>query len=117
MIFAYICEMDFQKPMPAFVFVSPDGRETPVDVASGSNLMQVALKHSVPGIRASCGGQCACATCHVRLYNLRYDTHNTASAAETDMLLFAKGVKPDSRLSCQVTIDPAFEGARILVMG
>jgi NADPH-dependent 2,4-dienoyl-CoA reductase/sulfur reductase-like enzyme len=31
----------------------------------GLTVMQVAVRHNVPGIEAECGGACSCATCHV----------------------------------------------------
>ncbi|MEM9233747.1 MAG: 2Fe-2S iron-sulfur cluster-binding protein, partial [Pseudomonadota bacterium] len=42
-----------------------DGTSHEVEAAAGLTVMEVAVKHGVPGIDADCGGACACATCHV----------------------------------------------------
>lgn len=48
----------------------------------------------------SCGGVCACATCHVHvLQGLKSCTPATEN--EEDMLDTARDVQPESRLSCQ----------------
>ncbi len=51
--------------MPKLTFVAFDGARFEVDAASGSTVMEAAIRNSVPGILAECGGACACATCHV----------------------------------------------------
>ena len=48
----------------------------------------------------SCGGVCACATCHVYVTE-GGDTCPAATDDEEDMLDTARAVTPESRLSCQ----------------
>jgi 2Fe-2S ferredoxin len=48
----------------------------------------------------SCGGVCACATCHVYVAK-GLDTCPPATEDEEDMLDTARGLTPESRLSCQ----------------
>jgi 2Fe-2S ferredoxin len=48
----------------------------------------------------SCGGVCACATCHVYVAE-GGDTCPPATDDEEDMLDTARAVTPESRLSCQ----------------
>lgn len=48
----------------------------------------------------SCGGVCACATCHVYVTK-GLDTCPPATEDEEDMLDTARAVTPESRLSCQ----------------
>ena len=48
----------------------------------------------------SCGGVCACATCHVYVTE-GLETCPAATENEEDMLDTARAVTPESRLSCQ----------------
>ena len=41
------------------------GREHHVDVPCGTSVMRGAVDNAIPGIDGDCGGECACATCHV----------------------------------------------------
>lgn len=51
-------------------------------------------------IEHSCGGVCACATCHVHVVE-GLETCPEATDDEEDMLDTARSVTPESRLSCQ----------------
>jgi 2Fe-2S ferredoxin len=51
--------------MPQITYIEPDGTTRTVEGELGSTVMETAIKNSVPGIEAECGGACACATCHV----------------------------------------------------
>ena len=66
--------------------------------------METALRNSVPGIEAECGGACACATCHVYVAPEWTEATGKASQMEEDMLDFAFEVRPNSRLSCQIKV-------------
>ena len=79
----------------------------------GESLMMTAARHRVPGIDADCGGGCSCATCHV--YMPESLEIMPASDMEKDMLDFAEGLQDRSRLSCQITVTPDFDGAEIEV--
>ena len=74
--------------------------------------MQGAIENNIPGIDADCGGECACATCHVYV-----DAAWLASSAcrkpgsqEASMLSFAAVTQPDSRLSCQIPVTDGLNG-------
>ena len=51
--------------MAKITFIASDGTRHEVEAENGSTVMENAIKNSVPGIEAECGGACACATCHV----------------------------------------------------
>ena len=51
--------------MPKVTFIEFNGVRHEVSVQSGLSLMRAAVDNGVPGIDADCGGECACATCHV----------------------------------------------------
>ena len=51
--------------MPKITYIEYGGREHRVEVAPGLSVMRGAVNNNIPGIDADCGGECACATCHV----------------------------------------------------
>ena len=51
--------------MPRVTYIEFNGTPHEVDVPVGLSVMRGAVDHNVPGIDADCGGECACATCHV----------------------------------------------------
>ena len=46
-------------------FVDHKGETRTVEIENGATVMEAAIRNSIPGIEAECGGACACATCHV----------------------------------------------------
>lgn len=96
--------------MPKITYIEHNGTEHTVDVDTGLSVMEGAVKHSVPGIDADCGGACACATCHVYVDPAWADKTGEASEMETSMLDFAEEVKDNSRLSCQIEVTDAMDG-------
>ena len=63
-IFRIFIEKFGEAYMAKVTFVGSDGKETTCEGDDGMTLMEVAIKNSVHGIDADCGGACACATCH-----------------------------------------------------
>ena len=51
--------------MAKIKYIEFSGKEHLVDNANGLTVMEGAVKNKDPGIDADCGGDCACATCHV----------------------------------------------------
>ena len=51
--------------MPKITYITHDGVRHDVQAEVGSTVMENAIRNSVPGIDAECGGALACATCHV----------------------------------------------------
>ena len=96
--------------MPKITFVDSAGAAQTVDGEVGSTVMETAIKNSVPGIEAECGGACACATCHVYVDEAWMEKAGAASPMEQDMLDFAYDVRPTSRLSCQIKVTDALDG-------
>eukprot|EP01034_Spumella_vulgaris_P021142 gene21142-27125_t len=54
-----------ESDMTKLTIVAFDGTRHELDVENGSTVMENAVRNSVPGVEAECGGACACATCHV----------------------------------------------------
>jgi 2Fe-2S ferredoxin len=101
--------------MPIANFLAADGSRYAVDVDTGYSLMEGARQAGVPGIRAECGGACACATCHVRVAQAWRGLVGPATPAEAEMLDFADGVTEASRLSCQIIMRPDLDGITVEV--
>jgi 2Fe-2S ferredoxin len=96
--------------MVQITFIDSTGQSRTVAGDEGSTVMETALKNSVPGIEAECGGACACATCHVYVDEAWADKIPAAQPMEEDMLDFAFDVRPTSRLSCQIRVTAAVDG-------
>jgi len=96
--------------MTKLTIVAFDGTRYDFDVANGSTVMENAVRNSVPGIEAECGGACACATCHVYVDDDWTEKVGGPEPMEEDMLDFAVDVRPTSRLSCQIKMSAGFDG-------
>jgi 2Fe-2S ferredoxin len=92
-------------------YVHPDGAITDVDAAVGSSVMHAAVTHGVNGIVAECGGNLLCATCHVYVDDGWLDRLSAKEPEEEEMLEeTACDRAPNSRLSCQIVLDPKLDG-------
>ena len=96
--------------MPKITFTDASGESRSVDAQVGATVMETALRNSIPGIEAECGGACACATCHVYVGPEWTEKTGKASPMEEDMLDFAFEVRPNSRLSCQIKVSDELDG-------
>ncbi|MEP3234150.1 MAG: 2Fe-2S iron-sulfur cluster-binding protein [Hyphomicrobiales bacterium] len=101
--------------MAKITYITHSGESFDVEADTGSTVMEAALKNSVPGIDAECGGACACATCHVYVDETWVAKAGSAEAMEEDMLDFAHEIKPSSRLSCQMRITDELDGLIIRI--
>lgn len=96
--------------MAKITYVSHDGVSRVVEAPTGTTVMENAVKNSVPGIEAECGGACACATCHVYVDEAWIAATGSPDIMEEDMLDFAWEGKPNSRLSCQLKVSDKLDG-------
>ncbi|MBP1850990.1 2Fe-2S iron-sulfur cluster-binding protein [Rhizobium halophytocola] len=96
--------------MTKLTIIAFDGTPFELDAAPGSTVMENAVRNSVPGIEAECGGACACATCHVYVDEAWTAAVGEPTPMEEDMLDFASDVRPNSRLSCQIKVTEALDG-------
>lgn len=101
--------------MPKLKIIAFDETEFDLDVEAGSTVMENAIKNSVPGIEAECGGACACATCHVYVDEAWTAKVGQPDVMEEDMLDFAHEVRPNSRLSCQIKMADELDGLVVRV--
>jgi len=98
--------------MAKLTYLTNDGSKFEVDAANGSTVMENAVKNSVPGVEAECGGACACATCHVYVDEAWMEKTGSPEAMEEDMLDFGYDVRSNSRLSCQIRVSDELEIGR-----
>ena len=99
--------------MAKITYIDHEGTERTINVDNGMTVMEGAVKNSIPGIDADCGGACACATCHVYVDSEWMEKVGPPSEMESSMLDFAEDVRENSRLSCQITVSDEFDGLRV----
>jgi 2Fe-2S ferredoxin len=97
--------------MPIITFIRPDNRSESIEARIGESAMLAATRHGVDEIVAECGGNAMCATCHVYVDD-NWIGRLAAMADEEDALLdgVAAERQPNSRLSCQIKIEPELDG-------
>ena len=100
--------------MAKITFIQNDGTERVVEAEPGMTVMEAAVKNSVAGIAAECGGACACATCHVYVDDDWLDKLPAPELDESDMLDTAHDLKDNSRLSCQLVITEELDGLTVI---
>lgn len=96
--------------MAHVTYVAHDGTRTEVEVELGTTVMQGAVDNSVEGIVAECGGACSCATCHCYIDETWLNTVGAPNQIEREMIQFTLEPRPNSRLSCQITVTEALDG-------
>ena len=97
--------------MPKILFIEASGKEHLVEAKTGESVMLAATGSMVPGILADCGGSCTCATCHAYIDERWMDAVPPVGSDEAAMLEGAIDVRPNSRLTCQVTVTEELDGA------
>ena len=89
-----------------------NGNNHEIDAETDYTLMEV-LRDKGFDIEASCGGCCACATCHVYLSDNWLSKIKPMDDDEEAMLDQAFNVKKNSRLSCQIELSDELDGLNI----
>jgi 2Fe-2S ferredoxin len=101
--------------MPHVTYIDTAGKQTTLDIAVGTSVMQAAVFNGVDGIVAECGGSCMCATCHVYVQE---DQLALCPAMQPDEDAMLEGTasprRPNSRLGCQLVVSPEMEGLVVL---
>ncbi len=72
---------------------------------------------SETGIDGDCGGECACATCHVHVDAAWMARTGMAEPGgmEANLLQFAEGSTENSRLACQITMTDDLDGLMLRI--
>jgi 2Fe-2S ferredoxin len=118
MVWIQTIRRHFREPlnldrMPKVTFIEHDGTVHDVEAELGESLMEAALRGSVSGIVAECGGSCTCATCHIYVEETWFPKTGERSLEEEEQLDNAYDVRPTSRLSCQIKMSKELDGIRV----
>ena len=101
--------------MPKLLVTTRDGETHELEAESGVSVMAAIRAAGIDELAALCGGNCACATCHV-FVDPSYQTHLAAMTSDEDDLLSSSYERtPSSRLSCQIPVTAALEGMRVTI--
>lgn len=92
-----------------------DGETRWFPVQDGMSVMEILRDAGFGDIQALCGGSCSCATCHVFVDEGDMDLFPPASEDENDLLDCAGSRQDNSRLSCQLSMDPVDRDVRVTV--
>ena len=96
--------------MAKITYIEHNGTVHEIEGKTGLSVMEGAVKNNIPGIDADCGGDCACATCHVYVDPEWLAKTGKPAAMEESMLDFAEAVQENSRLSCQIKVTDELDG-------
>jgi 2Fe-2S ferredoxin len=99
--------------MPTIIYIDQEGTERAVEAETGATVMETAISNDVPGILATCGGSCSCATCHVYVDEQWLGQLPAPQLEESDMLDTAHDLKDNSRLSCQIVVTEELDGLTV----
>lgn len=99
--------------MPKITYIDQEGNKRTIEAAVGATVMETAINNDVPGILATCGGSCSCATCHVYVDQAWVGRLPPPELEESDMLDTAHDLKPTSRLSCQIVVTEELDGLTV----
>lgn len=95
--------------MIALTFLAADGTPTAAEAIPGETLLRAGQRAGQP-LEGTCGGQMACATCHVLIDPAYLDRLLAPSAEEEDMLDLVPDATRSSRLACQIVIGETLDG-------
>lgn len=110
------------KRIVRFRVIPPNGAAFDCEGFEGQSLKEVAEHGKGDGakllaelIECACSGVMACSTCQVYVDPIWYATLGTPSEAEQDMLELAHEPQENSRLGCQLRLEPKLEGMMLTI--
>lgn len=103
--------------MPTITWKTSETDEITAEVKNGISLMEAAVDNNVPRVLGECGGNMACATCHVVLSDEDFALVGPPNDTEDDMLDFTEAERTkNSRLSCQIKVNDNLNGVILTVL-
>jgi ferredoxin, 2Fe-2S len=90
-------------------FIFADDTAIDVEADEGLSILEIAHENDID-IEGTCDGSMACSTCHVIVDAAWHDLLPAPSYEEDDMLDFAMGLTPTSRLGCQIRLTAELDG-------
>lgn len=101
--------------MPKVTVINRDKVSSMIELQTDQSLMEGLRAAGYDEIIAICGGNCSCATCHIYLQPIESSLLPEISEDEQALLESLDCVTKESRLSCQIQVNSALEGAVIIV--
>jgi len=101
--------------MAKLVVVTRGGREIVLDGQEGVSVLQILRDEGEDELEALCGGNCACATCHIYVDEAWAGKIETMNEGEDDLLDETDHRNKSSRLACQVKFNKKLDGLRIVI--
>ena len=99
--------------MAKITFIDHEGTENTIEAENGISVMNAAMDNLVPGIDADCGGECACATCHVFVDEKWLPLCGEASDDENQIIDLNPDRQANSRLCCQIKVSDELDGLTV----
>lgn len=96
---------------PRLTFIEASGERTSGEARPGDSVMRAAKALGVPGIIGECNGSMTCLTCHCYVASSGAGPLPGPADDELAMLDCLLERRPTSRLSCQILVTPALDGA------
>lgn len=96
--------------MAKITYIEFNGAERVYDIEPGTSVMRGAVTNDVRGIIGECGGACQCGTCHVYVDPAWTDKLPPKTDNEEALLEGVCDARPNSRLSCQISVSDALDG-------
>ncbi|MGE7207273.1 2Fe-2S iron-sulfur cluster-binding protein [Sphingomonas sp. NPDC019816] len=100
--------------MIALTFITRDGHSVTAEAIPGETLLRIGQRAGQP-LEGTCGGQMACATCHVLIDPAYLDRLPAPAAEEEDMLDLVPDATRTSRLACQIILTPDMAGCTVRI--
>ncbi|MEO0585193.1 MAG: 2Fe-2S iron-sulfur cluster-binding protein [Bacteroidota bacterium] len=102
--------------MATIKVIDTDGQEEAIEfkAKANSNLMELLVSKG-KDIPAICGGMANCGTCHVE-FKQGFEKLDTVEEDEAFMLDTLPNITDTSRLSCQVSLTDALDGAELVIL-
>lgn len=101
--------------MPKLTVVTREGQESTIEADAGLSVMEAIRDAGFDELLALCGGCCSCATCHVYVDEDWAAKLPAVSEDENDLLDSSDHRQGNSRLSCQIKLDDATDGMRVII--
>ncbi len=98
--------------MPIIYVKDRNGEEHKVEADYNLTLMEI-IRDKGFEIEATCGGCCACATCHLYIDKNWINKLEVVNEDEESMLDQAFNLKENSRLGCQIEFTSEIDGIKV----
>ncbi len=101
--------------MPKITITTRGGVTRSIESGTGRSLMQVLTDNGFDEVLATCGGNCACATCHVYVADEDLARVGPPASDENDLLDCSDHRQAGSRLSCQIRVTDALDALSVTI--